>query len=118
MFLKNYTGNVETDLSLNFSVTEEGASYHQFHMITKLTILFTCLHADFGVSRTFDLIPGGSEIPVTNQNRMRYILLVSNYRLNVQIEKQCAAFFSGLSEIIPERFLRMFNQAELKILIG
>jgi ubiquitin-protein ligase E3 C len=25
MFLKNYTGDVETDLSLNFTVTEEGA---------------------------------------------------------------------------------------------
>jgi ubiquitin-protein ligase E3 C len=33
---------------------------------------------DFGVSRTLDLIPGGSEIPVTNENRMQYIYLMAN----------------------------------------
>ncbi|SCV74701.1 BQ2448_7730 [Microbotryum intermedium] len=94
--LKNYTGDVEADLSLNFTVTDE----------------------DFGVSKTVDLIPRGSEIAVTNENRIQYIFLMSHYRLNVQLEKQCAAFFAGLSEIIPERFLRMFNQDELRILVG
>jgi len=94
--LKNYPGNVETDLSLNFTVTDN----------------------DFGVSRTIDLIPGGSEIPVTNENRIRYIYLMSNYRLNAQLSSQCSAFFAGLSEIIPERFLRLFNQTELRILVG
>ena len=34
------------------------------------------------------------------------------------MEKQCAAFFSGLSEIIPARSLKMFNQAELRMLVG
>ncbi|KAI5476557.1 ubiquitin-protein ligase E3 C [Pseudohyphozyma bogoriensis] len=96
VFLKNYNGNVEADLSLNFTVTED----------------------DFGVSRTIELIPGGADVPVTNENRILYIYLTSNYRLNGQIAKQCDAFFSGLSEIIPERFLRLFNQAELKILVG
>ena len=33
-------------------------------------------------------------------------------------EKQCSAFFAGLSEIIPERFLRLFNQSELRVLVG
>lgn len=26
--------------------------------------------------------------------------------------------FAGLSEIIPERFLRLFNQSELRVLVG
>lgn len=43
---------------------------------------------------------------------------MSNYRLNTQIAPQCTAFFKGLSEVIPERFLRMFNQAELRMLVG
>ncbi|BGP20322.1 hypothetical protein JCM10213_002049 [Rhodosporidiobolus nylandii] len=94
--LKTYPGNVEEDLSLNFTITED----------------------DFGVSRTIDLIPGGSEIPVTNDNRMQYIVLVSHYRLNVQIAPQCRAFFKGLSEIINPRWLRMFNQSELAVLVG
>ncbi|GAA5986939.1 hypothetical protein JCM5350_000914 [Sporobolomyces pararoseus] len=94
--LKNYPGNVEEDLSLNFTVTDE----------------------DFGVSRTIDLIPNGSEIPVTNENRMQYIVLMSNYRLNVQIAQQSKAFERGMFEIIPERFLRLFNAPEMAILVG
>ena len=73
---------------------------------------------DFGIQRTIDLIPNGSEIPVTNENRLSYCILTSNYRLNLSIEKQCAAFFSGLSEIIPARSLKMFNQSELRMLVG
>jgi ubiquitin-protein ligase E3 C len=74
--------------------------------------------ADFGVSRSIDLVPGGSEIPVTNDNRMQYIVLVSNYRLNVQIAPQCRAFYQGLFEIINPRWLHMFNQSELAVLVG
>lgn len=46
--------------------------------------------ADFGVSKTIDLIPGGSEIPVTNENRIRYIALMSNYRLNAQLVRSAS----------------------------
>lgn len=45
--LKNYPGNPE-DLSLNFTVAEE----------------------EFGVTRSIDLLPGGSDIAVTRVNRM------------------------------------------------
>jgi len=70
------------------------------------------------MSRTIDLIPNGSDIPVTNENRMQYIVLMSNYRLNVQIAQQSKAFERGMFEIIPERFLRLFNAPEMAILVG
>lgn len=70
------------------------------------------------MSRTIDLIPNGSEVPVTNENRMQYIVLMSNYRLNVQIAQQSKAFERGMFEIIPERFLRLFNAPEMAILVG
>jgi ubiquitin-protein ligase E3 C len=73
---------------------------------------------DLGVTRTVDLIPNGSNISVTRENRHLYIYLVSYYRLTKQIKKQSEAFFEGLSEIIDPRWLRMFNQQELKILVG
>lgn len=93
--LKNYEGNVE-DLSLNFTVTED----------------------EFGVSREVPLVPNGADVPVTNENRTRYILLTAHYKLNSSSAKQCEAFFAGLSDIIPERFLRLFNQQELRVLVG
>ncbi|KAI6044738.1 HECT-domain-containing protein [Pisolithus marmoratus] len=95
VFLKNYTGNVE-DLSLNHTVATE----------------------EFGVTKVVDLIPNGSNVPVTRENRLQYICLVSHYRLTKQIKLQSEAFFEGLSEMIDPKWLRMFNQQELQILLG
>lgn len=93
--VKDFTGNVE-DLSLDFTST----------------------HIENGRSVNVDLIPNGINTPVTNQNRIQYIYAVAHYRLNVQIAKQCRAFFRGLSTIIDIKWLRMFNQQELQILLG
>ncbi|KAI0820473.1 HECT-domain-containing protein [Trametes gibbosa] len=95
IFLKHYTGDPE-ELSLNFTVAQE----------------------EFGVTQSADLIPNGSNIPVTRENRLQYIYLVAHYRLTKQIKKQSAAFFEGLSDIIDPKWLRMFNQQELQILLG
>ncbi|KAK0506657.1 HECT-domain-containing protein [Armillaria luteobubalina] len=95
MFLKHYTGNPE-DLSLNFTVAIE----------------------EFGVTKSIDLIPEGSTTAVTRENRLRYIYFVSHYRLSKQIKLQSEAFFEGLSETIDPKWLRMFNQQEVQILIG
>ncbi|GAA99306.1 uncharacterized protein L969DRAFT_73165 [Mixia osmundae IAM 14324] len=94
VFLKNYAGNVEKDLALTFSVTDE----------------------EFGESRTIDLIPDGSNVAVTASNRIRYITLVSHYRLNYQIREQSEAFTAGLFDIIEPRWLRLFNQSELRLI--
>ncbi|KAG2125194.1 HECT-domain-containing protein [Suillus cothurnatus] len=95
IFLKNYTGDVE-DLALNFTVAIE----------------------EFGVAKAVDLIPDGSNVPVTRENRLQYIHLTSHYRLSKQIKLQSEAFFEGLSDMIDPKWLRMFNQQELQILLG
>ncbi|PLW45865.1 hypothetical protein PCANC_10121 [Puccinia coronata f. sp. avenae] len=96
IFLKHYKGDVEADLSLNFTVTNN----------------------EFDASETIELIPNGSKTSVTAQNRINYIYLMSNYKLNIQLESQCAAFFKGLNDIIELKWLRMFNQVEMKVLVG
>jgi len=93
--LKHYTGNPE-DLSLNFTVAVE----------------------DFGIAKALDLIPNGSNVAVTRENRLQYIQLVSHYRLSKQIKLQSEAFFEGLLEMIDTKWLRMFNQQEVQILLG
>ncbi|KNE99767.1 hypothetical protein PSTG_07054 [Puccinia striiformis f. sp. tritici PST-78] len=96
IFLKHYKGDIETDLSLNFTITNN----------------------EFDESTTIELVPGGSSKSVTVQNRINYIDLISNYKLNIQIEEQCNAFFKGLNDLIDLKWLRMFNQIELKSLVG
>ncbi|KIK81041.1 hypothetical protein PAXRUDRAFT_833139 [Paxillus rubicundulus Ve08.2h10] len=95
VFLKNYTGNME-DLSLNFTVATD----------------------EFGLAKAVDLIPDGSNVPVTRENRLQYIYLISHYKLSKQIKLQSEAFFEGLSEMVDPKWLRMFNQQELQILLG
>lgn len=95
IFLKHFTGNPE-DLSLNFTVAVE----------------------EFGVTTSIPLIPNGEQVTVNRENRLQYIYLVSHYKLNKQIKKQTDAFFEGLSEMIDPKWLRMFNQQELQILLG
>ena len=62
--------------------------------------------AEFGVTKSVDLVPDGSNIPVTRENRLQYIYLVSHYRLTKQIKRQSEAFFEGLSDIIDPKWLR------------
>ncbi|KAK4685808.1 hypothetical protein P7C73_g4335, partial [Tremellales sp. Uapishka_1] len=94
IILKNYPK--PEDLSLNFTVSKE----------------------EFGVAKSVDLVPGGSDIPVTAENRHEYIQLVCKYKLDRQIAAQSRAFFKGLSDIIDIKWLRMFDQQELQQLIG
>jgi ubiquitin-protein ligase E3 C len=95
MFLKAYDGDVE-DLGLTHTVVKE----------------------EFGEQKEVEIIPGGANIPVTSHNKTRYIHLVANYYLNTQIREQCAAFRAGLSDLIDPRWLQMFNEPELQVLIS
>ena len=96
LFLKGYPGDVEKDLMLSFTIND----------------------LEFGESKTIDLLPNGSMISVTNENRIQYIYLTAHYRVNVQIRKQCEAFFRGLKDLINPSWIRMFNQQELSLLLG
>jgi ubiquitin-protein ligase E3 C len=95
MFLKSYDGDIE-DLSLYFSLDS----------------------SDFGETKVVDLIKGGRSIPVTKENRMKYVYLVANYKLNIQISRPCRSFFRGLSDLIYPEWLLMFSENELQVLIG
>ncbi|KAL6234019.1 hypothetical protein BDW75DRAFT_213440 [Aspergillus navahoensis] len=98
--LKNYPGDVE-DFSLNFTVTDT-------------------IPLPDGGSRTItrDLKSNGSDIAVTNQNRLVYISYIARYRLQVQPALQTNAFLQGLGQIIQPSWLSMFNQSELQTLVS
>lgn len=63
-------------------------------------------NTEFGMTKSVDLIPNGSDVAVTRENRLHYICLVSHYRLSKQIKSQSEAFFAGLSEMIDQNWLR------------
>lgn len=70
------------------------------------------------ITTTRDLKPGGTEIAVTNQNRLVYISYIARHRLQAQPFLQTNAFLQGLGQMIQPSWLSMFNQGELQTLIG
>lgn len=60
----------------------------------------------------------GSNIPVTNHNRLEYINLLADLKLNQQIKKQCRAFREGINSVVPLLWLKLFNTNELQVIIG
>ncbi len=69
VFFQTYDGDVQ-DLNLDFTIVSE----------------------ELGRTTIEELKPGGSDIPVNNDNRIEYIHLVADYKLNKQIKTQCNAF--------------------------
>ena len=65
-----------------------------------------------------ELKPGGSDIPVTYNNRIEYIHLLSQYHLNQRMERQFQSFRKGLDEVVPVLWLTLFNEQELQVLIS
>jgi ubiquitin-protein ligase E3 C len=107
--LKNYPGDVEADLGLNFTVSET---------ITLLSPTPTDPEHTTTKTITKDLIPKGASTPVTNLNRHLYIDRIVRYRLQQQPQYVTNAFLRGLGQIIQPAWLAMFNQKELQHLVG
>lgn len=95
LYLKSYQGDV-TDLGLDFTVLSD----------------------ELGERRVDELKPGGANITVTSHNRIEYIHLMADYKLNKQIRAQCYAFKQGISNVVSLDWLQMFNNKELQVLIS
>lgn len=72
----------------------------------------------FGVTETVDLIPGGRDIAVTEDNKQEYVRLVVEHKLIKSVEAQLDAFLGGFHDIIPEELVAIFNEQELELLIS
>ncbi|XP_024900649.1 ubiquitin-protein ligase E3C isoform X3 [Pteropus alecto] len=70
------------------------------------------------LGKVVELKCGGKDIPVTSANRIAYIHLVADYRLNRQIRPHCLAFRQGLASVVNLEWLRMFDQQEIQVLIS
>ena len=71
-----------------------------------------------GQTSTVDLIPNGSEIPVTMENRIRYVHVLANYRLNVEMSLPSRAFLSGFRNLIPTGWIRLFSPVRILEITG
>lgn len=72
----------------------------------------------FGVLTVEDLIPGGRDIDVTNDNKKEYVDLMVKWRIQKRISEQFEAFKEGFHDLIPIDLINVFDERELELLIG
>lgn len=65
-----------------------------------------------------DLIPGGSEVDVTDANKREYIRLIAQHRLTSSIRAQIDSFLEGLHDLVPRDLLSIFNENELELILS
>ncbi|CAK9186569.1 unnamed protein product [Ilex paraguariensis] len=65
-----------------------------------------------------ELIPGGRNIRVTEENKHQYVDLIAEHRLTTAIRPQINAFLEGFGELIPRDLISIFNDKELELLIS
>lgn len=86
--------------------------------VEELGLDFTVVINELGETKVHDLKPNGSNIQVTSANRIEYISLMADFKLNRQIRQQCAAFRKGLANVVTIEWLYMFSNKEFQVLIS
>ncbi|WAR01500.1 UBE3B-like protein, partial [Mya arenaria] len=71
-----------------------------------------------GRVETHELVPGGKAIPVTNDNKIRYVHLMAHFRMYRQIREQTLAFIRGFKSLVNAEWLNMFSSPELQKLMS
>ncbi|KAL6511581.1 hypothetical protein OROGR_021178 [Orobanche gracilis] len=66
----------------------------------------------------YELIPGGRNIRVTEENKHQYVDLVAEHRLTTAIRPQINAFMEGFNELVSRDLISIFNDKELELLIS
>ncbi|KAK4513248.1 uncharacterized protein ATC70_011816 [Mucor velutinosus] len=90
-FIKRYDGNVE-DLCLSFETDEQV----------------------LGKVETHELKFRGKSTTVTNSNKVEYVYLMADYKLNQRAQDQTKAFIRGFRTVISESWIRIFSPPELQ----
>lgn len=116
--------SMDTRLDVDYLVSLDSQIYKNLlylkdsERIEDLELNFAINTADFGETKLTELKPGGADIYVNDDNKIEYIHLVADFKLNKQINRQVISFRNGLSNIIDLELLRLFNFNEFQYLVS
>ncbi|KAH7427928.1 hypothetical protein KP509_10G067500 [Ceratopteris richardii] len=65
-----------------------------------------------------ELVPGGRNIRVTEENKHEYVDLNAEHKLTTAIRPQINAFLEGFNELVSRDLISIFNDKELELLIS
>eukprot|EP00262_Sarcandra_glabra_P021052 TRINITY_DN8660_c0_g1_i1.p1 TRINITY_DN8660_c0_g1~~TRINITY_DN8660_c0_g1_i1.p1 ORF type:complete len:1037 (+),score=192.54 TRINITY_DN8660_c0_g1_i1:201-3311(+) len=86
--------------------------------ISELELYFVISNNEYGEQVEAELLDGGKDMRVTNENVIMFIHLMANYRLNIQIRQQSTHFLRGFQQLIQRDWIAMFNEHEFQLLIS
>uniref|UniRef100_A0A1D1YSC8 HECT-type E3 ubiquitin transferase n=1 Tax=Anthurium amnicola TaxID=1678845 RepID=A0A1D1YSC8_9ARAE len=82
--------------------------------ISELELYFVIVNNEYGEQMEEELLPGGKNIRVTNDNVITFIHLVANHRLNFQLRQQSLHFLRGFQQLIQREWIEMFGENEIQ----
>lgn len=82
-----------------------------------LELTFSLDDSIFGETQNVELVPGGANVAVTEENKEEYIEAVISWRFVNRIEKQMNQILKGVQEVVPSNLLRLFDANELELLM-
>lgn len=86
--------------------------------VNDLDLTFTITKFVNGREKTFELLPGGADMPVTYNNVNIYVNKYARFEMWTQIQKQAELIRSGFNEFIPlDEFKKYFNPKEFEALL-
>ena len=75
--------------------------------------------AEVGVrDRTVDLVLGGSEIEVTDENKEEYVEALLDHKMGVSISLAAEGFRAGIQDVLGPFVLKLFSADECQMLLG
>lgn len=104
--------------SLDKQLYKNLRSIRSCDQVDVLELTFTHSEMHLGQLVTNELVPGGSDIKVLNDNKIRYIHLLAHFKLHKQIRQQIIAFNKGFKSIIKQDWLNSFTLNEIQTLIS
>jgi hypothetical protein len=78
---------------------------------------FSVSYDEFGVVKTVDLVPGGIDIDVTDENKEDYVAKYVRWRLYERVREPVEALRKGFLGVVPAALVSVFDCAELELIM-
>ncbi len=85
--------------------------------LAKLCLDFTTMSEIMGAKAVVELVKGGSDIDVTNDNFPEYVEACLKYKLMDMVKPQLNELLLGFFDVIPEPALTVFDPNELELIL-
>ncbi|XP_008552683.1 probable E3 ubiquitin-protein ligase HERC4 isoform X2 [Microplitis demolitor] len=91
--------------------------YNEPDLADVFSLNFEVTREVYGEQKVYELIPGGSKIPVTLENKQEFVNSYVDYIFNKSVESHFKAFYNGFHKVCGGRILKLFHSHELMAVV-